>query len=307
MIETPFVSTSNLLVWILRLALNEAKEGRRDGQITVINGSRLERKHVYHALPMHRELCEKRAFEKGAWKYPGSHKFMVYHKILAKAIVHTVGLEDMVKLAKKVAAVGHALNFQLLAGKKDFRTKVRPQLESARVELLPAVINAMARFLKLLGLTPASTMEQISYLAADIVQGWAFRIEAHTPPEEYQQMSAIFAYVFCKGSFPDLREHMKVRMAFLDGLRWGLGTFSVRHSVEALALMQRKANMAGLAHPAKILSDELDAARLHITMFGRKQQALITDGGRPGNDMNLIDAPGYKSSDDADEEVVYGP
>ncbi|KAK4556216.1 hypothetical protein LTR86_006913 [Recurvomyces mirabilis] len=228
---------------------------------------------VYHVPPIHQELRKKRASENGAWRYPESHEFVVYHKIPANAIIHVTSLDEVLRLANKFPAVGRALNFEALAGNKDSRTRVRPQLESARVELLPAIINAMARFLKLFGLGPASTMEQISYMVADIVQ--------------------------------DLREYMKVRMAFLDGLRWGLGIFNVRHSSEGMALMMEKATVAGLGDPAKILADELDAAKLQIDVFGRTQHALVEDGGRSGDDLDLIEGPGDMMNDDADEDVVY--
>ncbi|KAK5735442.1 hypothetical protein LTR17_008140 [Elasticomyces elasticus] len=174
--ETPFVSTSNYLVWVLRLALKQAARGACDRRITVIDSSRLPRKNVLHITPFHNELVKKRLFTNGAWRYPGSHKFIVYTKIPVEAIVHPgVRLADLQALTDSIPVLKNALNFQVLRQAGDYRKELRPILIGSKTALTPAVLSAMAKLMRTFLSAAELSEDHISHLVLDIIQGlrWA--------------------------------------------------------------------------------------------------------------------------------------
>jgi len=73
--------------------------------------------------------------------------------------------------------------------------------------------------------------------------------------------------------------------------------------------MAKEANSLGLGSPAKILADEMDAAKLHLFLEEKKQQRLIT-GAAPGQtvvdrvaSLELEDEDEAEPEDDDDEDV----
>ena len=90
-IATPFISTSNFMLWIVRLAAKEAARGVRNGRITIINAAMLDRCNVFHVPPFHRELCKKRPFENGAYYYHGSHEvFMISRIVRVRGVLRLI-------------------------------------------------------------------------------------------------------------------------------------------------------------------------------------------------------------------------
>ncbi|KAK5126694.1 hypothetical protein LTR85_009628 [Meristemomyces frigidus] len=274
--RSPFISTSNHLCWILRLAAKEASRGVTGGQVTIIDAAALESRNVYHVPPFHKTLCAKRPFTKGAQRYHGSHEFMVYHKIPSSAVVSTFAVQELLGLSRTVPALGNVLRFNVLTMAGDYRKKLRRMLREDDVQLKPEIVSAMARLCRFMGLSTQTPMSQISHVVSDIVQGWAFHV-LYASPEEWPQVAAIFAHVYCRRSTPaaGVREVQKVKVAFLDGVKWGLGTFNARHTAENILKMQKKADAVGLGRPAKLIADELDAAKLDILTYEKAEDRLI--------------------------------
>ncbi|KAK5703930.1 hypothetical protein LTR97_002943 [Elasticomyces elasticus] len=274
--ETSFVSTSNCLVWVLRLALKEAKRGVQGGRIAIIDGDRLPKDQVLHAAPFLRELRKTFSFTDGAWRYPATHEFVVYAKIPAAAILHPgVELGAIRALATQVPVIGQALQFDILDQRGDFHNSLRVILGEAKVQLLPSVINAVARIIRELLPGGDASAQHISHLVTDIIQGWAFEIEAETTPEEWLQMSTIFSHVLCKGNILDLGRQHLVRAAFLDGVKWACGDFNSRFTAVGIRATLRKAALAGLQDPMAIVDNGLDAAKVQTAVFFHRQQLQI--------------------------------
>ncbi|KAK1822483.1 hypothetical protein LTR12_003046 [Friedmanniomyces endolithicus] len=157
--ETGFISTSNYLVWILRIALQRASQGKRNGCITIIDSTRLPRSTVLYVPPFHRELCKEKAFTDAAWYYKGSHEFVVYEKALAA----------------KDPSVEQALQLQTLGMAGNYRKVLRPILRAAKVGIKPPILGAMAKLTRKLLTKAESPAAHVAHLVTDIVHGvkWA--------------------------------------------------------------------------------------------------------------------------------------
>ena len=222
---------------------------------------------------------------------------MVYNHIPRKAIIRTINVQDFLNFAKDDAAVESALRFDVLSMRGDYRGKLRPLLVEGNTALTPTVITVMARVAKHIGLSKDTPIEQLSQVLADLVQGWGFRVDRRDT-NEWQCLAATFAHVLCRRSAPaaSFQEVQMVKMAFLDGVKWGMGKFNARHKPKDIAYMQRRANAVGLGSPAKIISDELDAAKLHVTLYEKKQERL-----QRGTAASLLDETPSQSNKGKDQ------
>ena len=212
----------------------------------------------------------------GAHYYHGSHELMVYNKIPASAIIQTFSMANVIDLAQRDQAIGSVVRLDVLSLKGDYRAKLRPLLKKDSPRLTPAVITSIARVCRALGLSKQSRIEHISHIIEDFLYGWAYSHD-RKDPEEWQAFASVFAQVFCRRSVPaaNTQDVQKVKLAFLEGVKWSMGTYNTRHSAKSIANMQRKAIAVGLECPAKLISNELDAAKLQLWTYQRQQERLV--------------------------------
>ena len=91
--------------------------------------------------------------------------------------------------------------------------------------------------------------------------------------------ASVFAQALCDNKAASLKEMYGVRMAFLDGVKWG--TARERNAKFMSDKIQKVLNASrriGLESPAKLLSDELDAVKLTIWSFEKEQKRLLGKG-----------------------------
>lgn len=79
--KSPFISTSNRLIWIVQLLLKCFKTGDRNGRLSVIDTSALDKRTIFWARPYHDEIRKSRAFSNGAHRYRGTYEFLVWHRV----------------------------------------------------------------------------------------------------------------------------------------------------------------------------------------------------------------------------------
>ncbi|CAK1367151.1 hypothetical protein CB0940_10470 [Cercospora beticola] len=283
--DTPFVSTCNRLVWSLRLALSEMRKGVRNGRITLIDPSKLDKRAVFWARPFHDELTQKMApWSNGAQRYCGTYEFLVWGAIHKEAIVHTIKVKDLLRLSKTSPAIDHVLRADILSEKSALFRKESDFIRQ-KVPLNTFSVKAIAEIARFLGLDRTSPLDHISHIVADIVQGWHLQVVPRDQ-QEWRALATLFARNYL--STPaGLVQEQTVRMAFLDGVRFGQGQFNARHKPETVAAMTKRAKMVGLECPARIITDELDAIkvmawsqeqRVGKLLKSRKEQLMLEEG-----------------------------
>jgi len=171
-------------------------------------------------------------------------------------------------------------------------------------------IVALARFVQLLGFNGRSAMDHIAHVVSDVLQGWGIAV-ARRSHAEWAKAADDFANALCTSPQP-MSTRQSIKLSFLDGVRWSRGDFNTRHSAEKMRIMLRRAKAINLDNPAKILTDELDATKLNLMLYDKKQQRLLQSGSNrpnllPRSNSGLL-TPG--GSDDAgpesqNEEIVY--
>ncbi|GIZ48684.1 hypothetical protein CKM354_001173400 [Cercospora kikuchii] len=283
--DTPFVSTCNRLVWILRLACSETRKGVKNGRITLIDPSKLDKRAVFWARPFHDELTQKMApWSNGAQRYCGTYEFLVWGAIHKESIVRTIKVKDLLRLSKTSPAIDHVLRADILSEKSALFRKESDFIRQ-KVPLNTFSVKAIAEIARFLGLGRASPLDHISHIVADIVQGWHLQVVPRDQ-QEWRALATLFARNYL--STPaGLVQEQTVRMAFLDGVRFGQGQFNARHKPETVAAMTKRAKLVGLECPARIITDELDAIkvmawsqeqRVDKLLKSRKEQLMLEEG-----------------------------
>ena len=224
-----------------------------------------------------------------------------FAEIPGNAIIKTLKVSDILRFATANPIIGQALAFDLISQRGAYETRILPTLRARNIQLNAAIIEAMAKLANLLGLT-SSDMNQLSSIVTDILQGWAIQLPRLTSLE-WAKHASTFETQLCQTTGDQLSMlNQETKLGFLDGLRWGSSKhWNTRHSPERMRLMQKQAKLVGLNDPVKILTDELDAAKVRLSMMGRQQTRLLRSSLGQGAGARAI---GHDGEDDGSDEVV---
>ncbi|USW55915.1 hypothetical protein Slin15195_G092340 [Septoria linicola] len=261
--ETPFISTCNKLLWIVQLAIKEAKRGVSNGRIALLDPAVIGQRAIFWAPPFHREIADKSAeFRNGAFRYCGNYEFLVWGSIPREAIITTVKVTDLLRLPQLQPVIGNILRFDVLRSHAALGKK-EAEFKSHGIRLDSTTAAGIARLTRFLGLTSKSPVQHLSHIVADVVRGWHLSV-IFQEPRAWRKLASDFARALAGDHWMEPEKQQSLKLAFLDGIRWSQGDFNARHKVELMAAMQRKARLIGLEFPAKIVSDELDAWKVRL-------------------------------------------
>ncbi|KAK0827134.1 hypothetical protein LTR73_005917 [Friedmanniomyces endolithicus] len=328
-VASPFCSASNCLLWIMRLALHEARKGATQGKITLIDVEALPAGGVYHVPPFHKRIKPRYCFKNGAWRYHGTHEFIIWHAIPRNAIVHTFAIADLLNACDKNPAFAAMLRVETV-GKTmaALKTTTVSRLEEAGIALSAGTVTAIARLCKFVGLTARSPLKQLEHFVSDIIQGWRLQISPLSPPE-WTSLSNTFSHVLCgRSTFPSLERALQLQMTFLHAVRAGLGEFNMMFDPILIRRMQKKARFVGLGDPREVVMVSVAGATAAVGEYEREQEAryaeavgarrllagsraerlvLESDVESPdgaGSDVDAVNGAGGVDSE-GDEEIVY--
>ncbi|KAK1068380.1 hypothetical protein LTR74_005669 [Friedmanniomyces endolithicus] len=163
-VASPFCSASNCLLWIMRLALHEARNGAKDGKITLVDVEALPAGGVYHVKPFHKRIKARYCFKNGAWRYCGTHEFIIWHEVPCKAIIHTFALAELLDACDTTPAFAAMLRVETV-GKHmaALKTTTVSQLQEAGIALTAETVTVIARLCKFVGLTGRSPLKQLEH------------------------------------------------------------------------------------------------------------------------------------------------
>lgn len=212
----------------------------------------------------HQEMRKKFVFHGDATRC-GSHEFLVWQGIPGHAIIHTFDFSDLLALTADVAALKHCLRLEVLSAPGNFKTGVRKTLKAHNVRLTPEITVAIAKLASFMGIRINATTEQIMHFVADVIQGFAIQLQ-HQAGEQWAALAGVFESALATNADrPIALRDQGIKKAFLDGIRLGNSSnWNTMLSTKHMQAMHRKSKTIGLEDTAKILSDEMDAAKLSL-------------------------------------------
>lgn len=80
-VDTPFISTSNRLIWMVQQMVTAIKTHSRQWHVSVIDVSALDQRGVFWARPFHDEVRLSKPFTKGAGNYRGTFEFLIWQRV----------------------------------------------------------------------------------------------------------------------------------------------------------------------------------------------------------------------------------
>ncbi|KAK1814401.1 hypothetical protein LTR12_011221 [Friedmanniomyces endolithicus] len=296
-VASPFCSASNCLLWIMRLALHEARNGAKQGKITLVDVEALPAGGVYHVKPFHKRIKARYCFKNGAWRYCGTHEFIIWHEIPRKAIIHTFAIVDLLDACDTTPAFAAMLRVETV-GKHmaALKTTTVSRLEEAGIALTPETVTVIARLCKFVGLTARSPLKQL---------------------EHFTSLANTFSHVLCgRSTFPSLERALQLQMTFLHAVRAGLAEFNMLFDPILIRRMHRKALFVGLEDPRGIVIASVASATAAVGEYEREQEARYAEalgakrldaGGKRGRWVleSDVESPDGAGEDSEDEEIMY--
>lgn len=226
-------------------------------------------------------------------------------------MLHTFTVQELFQLTVSRPAVGSLLRLNHLAKSITALKTLTQSLHDQHIKLDTSTATSMAEVVRFLSLQPDGSPEHLMHIISDIVQGWSLAVSYHSP-QQWSSMAGTFASAMITPSGDSwLKDYQRMKMAFLDGVRWSQGDVNARHKAERMRTMLSRARKIGLEDPAKILRDELDAAKLGIMMYDQKQKRLVEGRASQAllaeddNEHDTLPMTPRSIGFDQDEEILY--
>lgn len=138
---SPFISTSNRLIWIVQQGLRKLGP---DGRISVIDSSVLDRRAVYYTPPFHEQLHRHFAFDHGAQYWKGLVEHLVWNEIPEPAMIKTFTLSELCEFADSDPTVSRILRLETVKSDSRLDRTIRA-FKKDKVKVTDQVAAAIAR------------------------------------------------------------------------------------------------------------------------------------------------------------------
>jgi hypothetical protein len=227
---------------------------------------------VYYAKPFHHSIVSKGEFDNGAQYYPGTYEFWAWCNIPGEAILCTVSLRDLGQAIEEDPELCALLRLRTLMTKRKFLDTQRQDLAADDVQLSSAVVSATARLALLLGVNSRWPIE-LRHIVSDLIEGWKIVAGGFRTPETWLALANTFSHAMTRNDTraPTLRQQEALKVAFLEGVRWGLAKPNSAHT--EISALQKRWRVAGLDSVDLILKQEVhELTNIHQRLVSTTQK-----------------------------------
>jgi len=253
-VSTPFISVSVDPRWVIRMAFKSSSKGSKYPRIAIIDAAKAaEGDKAFFVPPYHKELKNKQIFTEGAWRYSGSHEWVIWADIPKSAIIYDVAIQDLQAKVENLPAVSQALRFDILSTtQKISNTNLMAYLKEQQAPLSSSLTAGFAQLLLKLGVDATAPEKVIRKLVSDLIQGWQIGIKADSNGR-WRRLAGLFAYELTEGmDTADAEGRLEVvERAFLHGLASGMGDMNWAKNQILTRRMMKRAEKVGLAVAAE--------------------------------------------------------
>lgn len=195
-LPSPFISTSNRLIWTIQQSLRKLGP---TGHISIIDSSALNPRSVYYTPPFHEQLHRHIVFDNGAQYWKGLSEHLVWDSVPSSAMLRTFTLSSLCAFADSDAAVGRMLRLEVL--KSDSRPdRTIRAFKQDRISVGNQEAAAIARLAIFFGLNHASPSEALSRIVCEISQGWALFPEDNVSEQSWREKALWFTHALVRES-----------------------------------------------------------------------------------------------------------
>jgi hypothetical protein len=237
----------------MRNALAKLRDGANFA-LTVIDRQVISATNIFHARPYRDAILHRAEFDHGAHRYSATYEFLVWCSIPERAIVHNLTIADLAKTILTDAEMSKVFRVDLLASKRAIM-HIERDLKTDELPLTTAVVSATAKLAILLGVGLCPI--RLKHIVRDVIEGWRIHIPFQ-PPKTWSAFANHFLHAVSKAEALPLstKDQERVKMAFLEGVRWGMAKSNSAHT--QIAQLQQKWHACGLLKPEAVLAFELD-------------------------------------------------
>lgn len=210
--------------------------------------------NIFHARPYRDAILPRAEFDNGAHRYSATYEFLVWGSIPERAVVHTVTIAELAKTISDDAEMSRVFRLATLQSKRAI-VRIERDFKLDKLPLTIGVVISMAKLATLLGVGICPT--RLTHIVRDVIEGWQIHV-AFQPPKAWSDLANQFLHAVSRVEVHplSLKDQERVKMAFLEGVRWGMAKPNAAHS--QIAQLERKWHACGLLTPDTVLAFEID-------------------------------------------------
>lgn len=317
--SSELISTTSDFFFALRLAAKSNANSR----ISIIRGSMMDPRKIYHARPYHRRFVNERMFFNGTYRNPSSHEYLVWATLPHTAILFDFSFVDLERHLignPSVAAIFRINEMRERRSKK----RLQQRFKDDDIRLNLSMVEGLAQLMLYFGINALLPGAVIARLTSEIIRGFSINLQTKIP-KRWEMLAGAFGYALSDdGTLVDEYHLSVVEQAFISGVRTGIGELNWHLDSEKQARMMRKSAQLGLCggqpmmveevttsnaqrvvksnHQAPVSSQQSAINRRRVDDYENEDEEAETDIEEEENDKHV---DGHTSNEDTiDEEAI---
>lgn len=148
--------------------------------------------------------------------------------------------------------------------------RIERDLALDKLPLTTSMVSAIAKLAGLLGVGLCPI--RLTHIVRDVIEGWAIHI-TFQPPKIWSAFANQFLHAVSRAEALPLstKDQERVKMAFLEGVRWGMAKPNAAHT--QITQLERKWHACGLLKPEAILAFEGDQRAMAQRLLAAEDRA----------------------------------
>jgi hypothetical protein len=221
---SPFLSTSNSLLWVVHKAIKQNQEQDLASHLVNINIMVLDptiiksTTDIFVGRSMYRECKHRGLIRQAHLRYQSACEYLVWAEIHKDSVLKLISFKDLQSLADRSLPVNAILRLDDMAS-FDTVSKIREYFSGNPVVLNFAVYLGFAKLLLFFGITPASGAKFIHAGAYALMFGWVIQVD--TDASIYEAFAIWVVHFFKKHNTDTHVDIDQAREAFFEGVKAG--------------------------------------------------------------------------------------
>ncbi|TIA17540.1 hypothetical protein D6C80_03891 [Aureobasidium pullulans] len=272
--SSELISTTSDLFFALRLAAKSNANSR----ISIIRGSMMDPRKIYHARPYHRRFVNERMFFNGTYRNPSSHEYLVWATLPHTAILFDFSFVDLERHLIGNPSVAAILRINEMREKWS-KKRLQQRFKDDDLRLSLSMVEGLAQLMLYFGINALLPGAVIARLTSEIIRGFGINLQTKIP-KRWEMLAGAFGYALSDdGTLVDEHYLSVVEQAFISGVRTGIGELNWHLDPEKQARMMRKSVQLGLGGVQPMMIEEATTSNAQRVVKSNHQAPVSNQQG----------------------------
>ncbi|THZ69908.1 hypothetical protein D6C85_06345 [Aureobasidium pullulans] len=272
--SSELISTTSDFFFALRLAAKSNPNSR----ISIIRGSMMDPRKIYHARPYHRRFVNERMFFNGTYRNPSSHEYLVWATLPHTAILFDFSFVDLERHLIGNPSVAAMFRINEMRERRS-KKRLQQRFKDDDLRLSLSMVEGLAQLMLYFGINTLSPGAVIARLTSEIIRGFGINLQTKIP-KRWEMLAGAFGYALSDdGTLVDEHYLSVVEQAFISGVRTGIGELNWHLDPEKQARMMRKSVQLGLGGVQPMMVEEATTSNAQRVVKSNHQAPVSSQQG----------------------------